>query len=563
MMEEFPYDHDFNSHFASDLDYLQHDQQQQQQQQQQQHLHHHQHLQQQQPSQIKNQDQDQDQDQHINDMSASSNASDNGPQRPKRTRAKGEALDVLKRKFEVNPTPSLVERKKISDLVGMPEKNVRIWFQNRRAKLRKKQHGGNKDPNPSSQSHDNANDYDRTTTDNNSVTTTSTSSIFHDEDLTFFDRIPLNSNNNYYFFDICSITVGSWNRMKSGALQRKNFQSIKDLRNLSPIKINNIMSNATDLMVLISKKNSEINYFFSAMANNTKILFRIFFPLSSVTNCSLTLETDDDIINSNATSDNNNSSTTNNDDDNDGNSNEDNDNGSDEKRNTKDNFGELKLTVTRSPTFAVYFLNNSPDEDPNLNNQWSICDDFSEGRQVNDAFVGGSNIPHTLKGLQKSLRFMNSLILDYKSSNEILPSINTAIPAVALPQQNIAPPFLNTNSSATDSNPNTNLEDSLFFDHDLLSSSITNTNNGPNSNNERQGSKDDTLNLLDTTVNNNNNHNASNEDSHLAQEHLPNDADIVANSNDHLLSLPTDSELPNTPDFLKNTNELTDEHRWI
>lgn len=62
--------------------------------------------------------------------------------------------------------------------------------------------------------------------------------------------------------------------------------------------------------------------------------------------------------------------------------------------------------------------------DPNLNNQWSICDDFSEGRQVNDAFVGGSNIPHTLKGLQKSLRFMNSLILDYKSSNEILPTID-------------------------------------------------------------------------------------------------------------------------------------------
>lgn len=558
MMEEFSYDHDFNTHFATDLDYLQHDQQQQQQQHDQQHNQ----QQQPQPQPIQTQNLEHDHDQHTNDMSASSNASDSGPQRPKRTRAKGEALDVLKRKFEINPTPSLVERKKISDLIGMPEKNVRIWFQNRRAKLRKKQHGSNKDTIPSSQSRDIANDYERGSTDNNLVTTTSTSSIFHDEDLTFFDRIPLNSNNNYYFFDICSITVGSWNRMKSGALQRRNFQSIKELRNLSPIKINNIMSNATDLMVLISKKNSEINYFFSAMANNTKILFRIFFPLSSVTNCSLTLETDGDIINSNNTSDKNNSNT-NNDDDNDDNSNEGNDNSSEDKRNAKDNFGELKLTVTRSPTFAVYFLNNAPDEDPNLNNQWSICDDFSEGRQVNDAFVGGSNIPHTLKGLQKSLRFMNSLILDYKSSNEILPTINTAIPTAAVPQQNIAPPFLNTNSSATDSNPNTNLEDSLFFDHDLLSSSITNTNNGQGSNNGRQASKDDTLNLLDTTVNSNNNHNANNEENHLAQEHLSSDADIVANPNDHLLSLPTDSELPNTPDFLKNTNELTDEHRWI
>ncbi|CAI5187853.1 ANM_HP_G0244320.mRNA.1.CDS.1 [Saccharomyces cerevisiae] len=203
--------------------------------------------------------------------------------------------------------------------------------------------------------------------------------------------------------------------------------------------------------------------------------------------------------------------------------------------------------MSNATDLMVLISRKTQNEDPNLN-QWSICDDFSEGRQVNDAFVGGSNIPHTLK--------------DYKSSNEILPTINTAIPTAAVPQQNIAPPFLNTNSSATDSNPNTNLEDSLFFDHDLLSSSITNTNNGQGSNNGRQASKDDTLNLLDTTVNSNNNHNANNEENHLAQEHLSNDADIVANPNDHLLSLPTDSELQILR-FLKNTNELTDEHRWI
>lgn len=181
MMEEFSYDHDFNTHFATDLDYLQHDQQQQQQQHDQQHNQ----QQQPQPQPIQTQNLEHDHDQHTNDMSASSNASDSGPQRPKRTRAKGEALDVLKRKFEINPTPSLVERKKISDLIGMPEKNVRIWFQNRRAKLRKKQHGSNKDTIPSSQSRDIANDYERGSTDNNLVTTTSTSSIFHDEDLTF------------------------------------------------------------------------------------------------------------------------------------------------------------------------------------------------------------------------------------------------------------------------------------------------------------------------------------------------------------------------------------------
>lgn len=124
MMEEFSYDHDFNTHFATDLDYLQHDQQQQQQQHDQQHNQ----QQQPQPQPIQTQNLEHDHDQHTNDMSASSNASDSGPQRPKRTRAKGEALDVLKRKFEINPTPSLVERKKISDLIGMPEKTSEFGF---------------------------------------------------------------------------------------------------------------------------------------------------------------------------------------------------------------------------------------------------------------------------------------------------------------------------------------------------------------------------------------------------------------------------------------------------
>lgn len=36
---------------------------------------------------------------------------------------------------------------------------------------------------------------------------------------------------------------------------------------------------------------------------------------------------------------------------------------------------------------------------------------------MNDAFVGGSGLPHVFFGLESSLRFMNSFILDYNSAN--------------------------------------------------------------------------------------------------------------------------------------------------
>lgn len=377
-------------------------------------------------------------------------------QRTKRTRAKGEALNVLKTQFNVNPNPTLQDRNRISELTGMPEKNVRIWFQNRRAKVRKKDKNGHNNDNKENNNHNsnsatnsanqtpnmvptatatvatpsnynnnnmktngsivgngmhvlhqphqlqqpqtngyiynnNANNINNATGNNNSTTNrggnTSTTSVASAEPGTppYFDKIPLNLNNNYYFIDVFSITVGSWNRMKSGALNASSLPIIKDFPNLSPISMNQLMANATDLMVVISKKNFEINYFFSAMANNTKILFRIFYRINTIASCSLSFDKTDEEINDNKPTD------------------------------PLNKLGELKLKVNKPPKFAVFFLNQP---DTPANNQWCLCDDFSEGKQVNDAFVGGSNIPHTLKGLQGSLKVMNSLILDYISTSD-------------------------------------------------------------------------------------------------------------------------------------------------
>ncbi|ONH68277.1 Regulatory protein PHO2 [Cyberlindnera fabianii] len=147
-----------------------------------------------------------------------------------------------------------------------------------------------------------------------------------------------------------------------------------NLSNLSPQSINEIMTNSTDLMLIISKKNFEINYFFSAITDNSKILFRIFYPISSVNDCSISFAQDAE---------------------------------------GKEPSCELKIHLNKPPKFAVSFSHLIVQN----NNQWSICDDFSEGHQVNDAFIGGSGIPHVFSGLEQSLKFMNSFILDYNSTN--------------------------------------------------------------------------------------------------------------------------------------------------
>ncbi|EDO17834.1 hypothetical protein Kpol_1043p24 [Vanderwaltozyma polyspora DSM 70294] len=394
-------------------------------------------------------------------------------QKQKRTRARGEALDILKSEFNLNPNPTSKRRKVLSELTGLSEKKVRIWFQNRRAKVRKSDKLGKNSNTDLTRIKSYGDGFDDDSEDTVS---------------TFFDRVPLEANKSYSFIDIFSITVGSWNRMKSGSLTKESLPTVSRLANLSPFSINELMSDSTDLLVLISKKNYEINYFFSAMANDTRILFRVFFPINTVVNCSLVLEADDIVTT-----------------------------GDESDSDTK--LGELKLSLSRSPNFAVHFLSGDYDSP---SNQWSICEDFSEGKQVSDAFTGGSNIPHSLKGIQDSLKFMNSLILDYNSTT------HERIQQHPINLNNEIPNPLGTGTESGDSH----FGNSFFFEehdpHQLLNTN-TNTNDG-------------TYNFI-----NNNTH----EKNH---PHL----NIVQHQDDHGTGFPMSHDIPlvNTPEFLKSPQDM-------
>lgn len=397
-----------------------------------------------------------------------------GKPKTKRTRATGEALAILKREFDVNPNPNAQNRKRISDMTNLPEKNVRIWFQNRRAKFRK---SGRQNPRTSA-------------LDMNGIGSLS---------LTVdFDRIPLNINNNYYFLDVSSLTVGSWKRLKSGNLDKESLPNIKDLSNLSPISINDIMSNSTDLMVLISKKNFEINYFFSAIANNTKILFRIFFPINSVVNCSLSFEADS-IRKENEDQD-------------------------EQDQDPSEKTCELKLTVSKSPKFAVYF---SDAVEHFTSNQWSICEDFSEGRQVSDAFVGGSNLPHVLNGLEDSLKFMNSLILDYNSTNQIIPPPTVTQPHAVSQQSMILQP---------EPRPAEQGQQQFFDDFDAQNAILG-----------LPHQEHDQLTTQQFVSPNS-----------AQSHHFTDDNNTVSQAN-LLPNLNQEAQVPNTPEFLRSTTDLTSE----
>lgn len=269
----------------------------------------------------------------------------------KRTRASGEVLEYLLREFELNHNPTPDQRKEISERTNMSEKAVRIWFQNRRAKLRKFERLGkpvkttNGRPFQSSSVH---------TSRSNLITNISSLPI---------SLVPVELNEKYCFVDCLLLSVGSWQRIKSGHHDEQALQTA--LVNLSPFTVNTVMT-SVDLTVILLRKNYEINYFFSAISNNSKILFRIFYPLSSVLLCLLM----------------------------------------DNNINKEDN--ELRLSLSRKPKFLVYFFNGV---NANLN-QWLICDDFSEGQQVSLAFFapGGSSTPHVLVGVKSLLQFLNSFI---------------------------------------------------------------------------------------------------------------------------------------------------------
>lgn len=272
----------------------------------------------------------------------------------KRTRASGEVLDYLIRQFNGNHNPSPEQRKEISLKTNMNEKAVRIWFQNRRAKLRKSEKLLKSDESSLSEK----------------------LSINHD--------IPIDINEYYGFIDCSSLSVGSWQRIKSG-FHDSNLL-ITNLLKLSPMNLYQIMVNV-DLLVVLSKKNNEINYFFSAISNNNKILFRIFYPINSIITCSIL---DNNIIKKSA---------------------------------------ELRISLKSPPKFSVYFGNH-------VNNQWSLCEDFSEGQQVSQAFVTEKNTtctPHVLVGVKNALQFLHGYITDNIRIDH-LDTYNQTFP------QNLTPP---------------------------------------------------------------------------------------------------------------------------
>lgn len=299
----------------------------------------------------------------------------------KRTRASGEVLDLLLLEFERNPNPLPDLRKEISERTGMNEKAVRIWFQNRRAKLRKfarmsqllNSPVSSKDLNRRS-----VNDLSNMsqggamgTPLNVSAGPTSAPAGISNSAMrmTLGSRafsemsIPIAINEKYCFLDCLSLLVGLWQRIKLG---NHDEQALRNkLVNLLPFTLNSTMKNV-DLMVILSKRNQEINYFFLAISNYLKILFRIFYPVLSVLTC-LTVD-----------------------------------------NNIKREHSELRLSLLHRPKFLVYFFNGI-----NLAaNQWSICDDFSEGQQVSHACFseGGNETPHVLVGTRDSLQYLRDYV---------------------------------------------------------------------------------------------------------------------------------------------------------
>ncbi|CAO3700888.1 unnamed protein product [Rhizopus stolonifer] len=54
----------------------------------------------------------------------------------KRTRTSPEQLAILEESFNLNPSPNSRTREQLSLQLGMPERSIQIWFQNRRAKVK-------------------------------------------------------------------------------------------------------------------------------------------------------------------------------------------------------------------------------------------------------------------------------------------------------------------------------------------------------------------------------------------------------------------------------------------
>ncbi|GMM28650.1 Pho2 protein [Martiniozyma asiatica (nom. inval.)] len=267
----------------------------------------------------------------------------------KRTRASGEILTFLMTEFNRNSNPTTAMRKQIALKTGMPERSVRIWFQNRRAKARKMeklQKGGSID--------------DGRVSEMSGILKT-------------MEKLPIEINEKYNLIECKCLNVGSWQRIRSGNI---NADVLNEMINLSP-KLLNKMMDTTDLLVILSKKDQEINYFFSGVFQNDKVLFRIFYPIINIVKSSILSQSQQPGEGEIAYTD-----------------------------------TLLQIDLANSPKFAVHFLRDPNTGKENVN-QWSICEDFSEGQQVASAHIGegGTQIGHILTGHKEHLNYLNTWIM--------------------------------------------------------------------------------------------------------------------------------------------------------
>ncbi len=284
---------------------------------------------------------------------------DDGTERQqRRSRASGEILELLISEFNKSSNPSSTVRKVIATKTGMTERSVRIWFQNRRAKQRKleklkkakeeeqQKKLGERLGGPSS-------------------------------------ILPLEINEKYSLIDCKSLAVGQWQRIRSGSISKN---SLLGIHNLSPRLLNKSMD-TTDLLVILSKKDHELNYFFSGVFQNEKVLFRIFFPVANIVRTSFI---DNQAQKSMGDSD---------------------------KDVNIPPHTQLQMELSAPPKFAVHFLRDPSTGRENAN-KWSICEDFSEGQQVGSAHIGenGTGVPHVLAGSIPHLQYLNTAILSYCQS---------------------------------------------------------------------------------------------------------------------------------------------------
>ncbi|AOA62201.1 Transcription factor [Komagataella phaffii CBS 7435] len=314
----------------------------------------------------------------------------------RRSRASGERLALLMAEFKRNSSPTSAIRKELAFKTGMSERSVRIWFQNKRAKTRKMEKlqksettgsGSSSESKlsgitqqqsiPDGFSQDQAGSQ-IANIDDTQVTPTSLAGPSHD----ISPVLPVSINDSYALIDCKSILIGKWQRHKMGV---PNTTLLERMTNLSPHFLIGFMRHV-DLVLVLSKKNHELNYFFSGYFNKNRILFRIFFPLSSISSCSLVVSQTDMTDPSSQPS-------------------------PQEKT-------DLRLELSASPKFAVFFYYD-PLTGAENSNVWSICEDFSEGQNVQSAHMGvdGDQTPHILVGSLPSLHYLNNYIMNYNQGS--------------------------------------------------------------------------------------------------------------------------------------------------